>query len=184
MTSSGSRAAKQARRQAKAEAKEAARRVRGEAAQAKREEDRERREQNRRDAGAEALAHMFGLNRVALYENGYVLVINTLRVLSAYALDALANVEAADRAMKRLTWLRFDKVRSVDFHLERLVSIDVSTQIEGESPEERVVLLTIETDERIHHLRATGDEFSDNYRAASELEEVAYELLGDEPMGT
>ena len=177
------RAAKEARRVAKAAAKEEQRRLRRETASAKQEKDRERRERNLRAAGVEVMDRQFGLKRIVLYENGYVQIFSTATILAALVIDTVAKFDAVDRWMKRTSRVPFEKLRSIDAPFEKLRSIDVSTQIQDESEGDRVILLTIVTNKRVHTLKATGDASGDVDQSASELETAAKALLDEQRLG-
>lgn len=183
MSDPDKRAAKEARRVAKAAAKEEERSLRRETELAKQEKDRERREWNLQKSGVEVMDRQFGHNRILLYEKGYVQIFHTARVLAALAIDKVAQFDAADRWMKRASWVPFERLRSIDVPFEKLRSINVSTHIEDESAGDRVILLTIVTNKRVHTLKATGDASGDVDQSASELETAAKAMLDEQRLG-
>lgn len=170
---------------AKGAAKEEKRSLRRKTELAKQEKDRERRERDLQESGVEVMDRQFGLNRIVLYEKGYVQIFNTARFLAALAIGTVAHFDAADRWMKRTSRVPFAIRRSIDAPFEKLRSINVSTQIEieDESAGDRVILLTIVTNKRVHTLKATGDASGDVDQSASELETAAKELLDEQRLG-
>lgn len=168
---------------AKGTAKEEERSLRRETELAKQEKDRERRERDLQASGVEVMDRQFGLNRIVLYEKGYVQIFNTARFLAALAIHTVAHFDTADRWMKRTSRVPFAILRSIDAPFEKLRSINVSTQIEDESAGDRVILLTIVTNKRVHTLKATGDASGDVDQSASEFETAAKALLDQQRLG-
>jgi hypothetical protein len=110
-------AAKEAMRMAKGAAKEEKRSWRRETELAKQEKDRERRERDLQASGVEVMNRQFGLNRIVLYEKGYVQIFNTAENLAALAIGMVAHFDAADRWMKRTSRVPFAIHRSM-LHLK------------------------------------------------------------------